>query len=271
MIMREGIKENKDNNKIIMNSVFYNEFKYNFAYFAGWADGDGCFHPKINPISYELKIRNEEPVYQLSDLYRSSVRLAPAEKRKWLNESDRRKVTQLHGQRLIHFCKNVAPFLIEKQSVALKALELKGITDFKCSYMEHNKDQFIQYLAGFLEAEGHFQYAPKTYKYSVQVNNYNKNVIEFIVRNLKKYLNTDAHLVVKRMSKMTQGPNGKVSESGGKAYEPNQSETYFTMLSGKKAKPMLEAILPYMRIDYKIEAANNIIKHDYFKRKNDKN
>ena len=52
MIMREGIKENKDNNKIIMNSVFYNEFKYNFAYFDCWADGDGCFNNKINTISY---------------------------------------------------------------------------------------------------------------------------------------------------------------------------------------------------------------------------
>tara|TARA_R100001015_G_C4587246_1_gene143058 strand:+ start:138 stop:917 length:780 start_codon:yes stop_codon:yes gene_type:complete len=257
--MREGIRENKDNSKIIMNDVFHNEFKYSFAYFAGWADGDGCFHPKDNPTSYELRIRNEEPVYQLSDLYRSSVRLATAEKREWLNESDRRKVTQLYGHRFIHFCKGVAPFLIEKQYLAIKGLELKGITDFKCSYKEHNKNEFIQYLAGFLEAEGHFQYSPKSYQYSVQVNNYNKDVIEFIVSNLKKYLNTEAHLVVKHVPKMTQGPNGK----GGEVYERNQSETYFTMVSGKKAKPMLEAILPYMKIDYKIEAANNILKHDY--------
>jgi len=263
MIMREGIRENKENNKIIMNNVFANEAKYNFAYFAGWADGDGSFHPKSNPITYELKIRNEEPVYQLSDLYRSSVRLAPTEKRKWLNESDRRKITQLYGHRFIHFCKNVAPFLIEKQSIALKALKLKGITDFKCSYMEHNKDQFIQYLAGFLEAEGHFMYKKKISLYGFQVYNYNEDVIKFIIHNLKKYLNIDVGFKIKKVTKMTQGPNGKVSEVGGKSYVRGQNQTYGINVSGKKSKPILEAILPYMRIDYKIEAANNIIKHDY--------
>lgn len=271
MIMREGIKENKDSNKIIMNSIFANEAKYNFAYFAGWADGDGCFSPKDKPASYQLKIRNEEPVYQLSDLYRSSVRLAPAEKREWIKESDRRKITELSGQRLIHFCKNVAPFLIEKQSVALKALELKGITDFKCSYMEHNKDQFIQYLAGFLEAEGYFMYKKKIHSYGVQAYNYNEDVIKFIIRNLKKYFNIDVKFTIKKVPKMTQGPNGKVSEVGGESYVRRQNQTYGIDISGQKSKPILEAILPYMRIDYKIEAANNIIKHDYFKRKNDKN
>ena len=69
--MREGIKENNKNNKIIMNNIFANQHKYSFPYFAGWADGDGSFKnvesKKVGKSSYNLLIVNEEPVYQLSN------------------------------------------------------------------------------------------------------------------------------------------------------------------------------------------------------------
>jgi len=70
MIMREGLRTNKINDKIIMNNIFANEHKYSFPYFAGWADGDGSFVTKINTNRnlYQLHIVNEEPIYQLSNL-----------------------------------------------------------------------------------------------------------------------------------------------------------------------------------------------------------
>ena len=46
MILRKGINESRKNNKIIMNNIFANQHKYSFPYFAGWADGDGCFKTK---------------------------------------------------------------------------------------------------------------------------------------------------------------------------------------------------------------------------------
>jgi hypothetical protein len=56
MIMREGLRTNKINDKIIMNNIFANEHKYSFPYFAGWADGDGSFVTKLNLIPIEIFI-----------------------------------------------------------------------------------------------------------------------------------------------------------------------------------------------------------------------
>ncbi len=273
MIMREGLRTNKINNKIIMNNIFANQHKYSFPYFAGWADGDGSFVTKTKSSSnknfYQLYIVNEEPIYQLSNLYQSAVLLATPEKRKWMN-AETRKITVLRGQRLIHFCKKVAPFLIEKQYKALEILRDKEIKDYNCSYMQHTREEFIQYLAGFLEAEGHFMYKTKPPSYGFQVHNYCANVIKFIVDNLKKLFDIDVNFKVKKSPKMSQGPNGKVSEVGGVAYVPRQKEFYSITCGGQKGMPVFKEILPYMTIDYKIDAVKKIINHNYSRKKNDK-
>jgi hypothetical protein len=86
MIMREGLRTNKINDKIIMNNIFANEHKYSFPYFSGWADGDGSFVTKTKSNTdknlYQLYIVNEEPIYQLSNLYQSSVLLSYSRKKK---------------------------------------------------------------------------------------------------------------------------------------------------------------------------------------------
>lgn len=268
MIMREGLRTNKINDKIIMNNIFANEHKYSFPYFAGWADGDGSFITKINTNRnlYQLHIVNEEPVYQLSNLYKSSVLLSTPEKRKWMN-AETRKYTALRGPRLIHFCEKVAPFLIEKQYKALRILKDHGIKDYSCNYMQHTREEFIQYLAGFLEAEGHFMYKPELPSYGFQLNNYCANVIKFIVDNFKKYFDIDINFKVRKSPKMSQGPNGKVSEFGGVAYVPRQKEFYGISCGGKKGMPVFKEILPYMTIDYKIDAVKKIINHDYSRKK----
>jgi hypothetical protein len=86
-----------------------------------------------------------------------------------MDECRNKKINYLRGQRLIHFCKKVAPFLIEKQYKALEILRDKEIKDYNCSYMQHTREEFIQYLAGFLEAEGHFMYRPDIPSYGFQL------------------------------------------------------------------------------------------------------
>lgn len=111
--MRQGLRESRKNNKIIMNNIFANQHQYSFPYFAGWADGDGSFknvESNKKHSSYNLLIVNEEPVYQLSNLYQTSVLLGTPEKRQWINTSDTRKETALSGQRLIHFVKRLLLF-----------------------------------------------------------------------------------------------------------------------------------------------------------------
>ena len=45
-------------------------------------------------------------------------------------------------------------------------------------------------------------------------------------------------------------------------YFPKQKYIYtITALGGKKSKPILTKILPFMTIDYKIDAAKKILKH----------
>lgn len=261
MIMRQGLKENNKNNKIIMNNIFANQHKYSFPYFAGWADGDGSFKnvesKKAGKSSYNLLIVNEEPVYQLSNLYQTSVLLGTPEKREWINTTDTRKETILFGQRLIHFCQKVAPFLIEKQSKALRILKRRGVENYSCSYMKHNKQQFIEYLTGFLEAEGTFSYRTDIHKYGFKVSNYNKNLIEFIRDNLKKHFDIDANIYESENCELRVGPNGKIGEK----YSPKQKYIYIIAVSGKKSKPVLTKILPFMTIDYKIANAKKILKH----------
>ena len=260
MIMRQGIRESRKNNKIIMNNIFANQHKYSFPYFAGWADGDGCFknvESKKTSDSYTLLIVNEEPVYQLSNLYQTSVVLGTPEKREWINASDIRKETALCGQRLIHFCQKVAPFLIDKQNKALKILKKRGVENYSCSYMKHNKEQFTEYLAGFLEAEGHFMYKPKITQYGFKVNNYNKDLIEFIKDSLKKHFDIDVNVSEGKNAELKVGPNGRTGEK----YFPKQKYIYAITVGGKKSKPILTKILPFMTIDYKIDAAKKILKH----------
>jgi len=260
MILRKGIHESKKNNKVIMNNIFANQHKYSFPYFAGWADGDGCFKTKNkHKLCYALLILNEEPVFQLSNLYKSSVTLSTPEKREWINTSGERKQTSLAGQRLIHFCKSVAPFLIEKQIKALEILKIKNIENYNCSFMEHDKKQFTEYLAGFLEAEGHFRYSQKYKQYGIKVSNYNETVIKFIKDNLKNFYNIEINYRKTENSKMTQGPNGKKGE----VYTPSQKYIYSLIMGGQKSRPILKKILPFMTIDYKINSANKIINHKY--------
>ena len=260
MIMRQGLRESRKNNKIIMNNIFANQHQYSFPYFAGWADGDGSFknvESNKKHSSYNLLIVNEEPVYQLSNLYQTSVVLGTPEKREWINASDIRKETALCGQRLIHFCQKVAPFLIDKQNKALKILKKRGVENYSCSYMKHNKEQFTEYLAGFLEAEGHFSYRTDIHKYGFKVNNYNKDLIEFIKDSLKKYFDIDVNIHETENAKLKVGPNGRTGEK----YFPKQKYIYTIQVSGKKSKPVLEKILPFMTIDYKIANAKKILKH----------
>ena len=125
--------------------------------------------------------------------------------------------------------------------------------------MKHDKKQFTEYLAGFLEAEGHFRYSQKYKQYGIKVSNYNETVIKFIKDNLKNFYNIEINYCKTENSKMTQGPNGKKGE----VYTPSQKYIYSLIMGGQKSRPILKKILPFMTIDYKINSANKIINHKY--------
>ena len=110
MILLEGLDQRilKDRNEIIK-SIKENESKHSFAYFAGWADGDGSF---LKNETYVLKIQYEEPLFAFNQLYKTSILLSTPDKREWINESDPRKFVTLSSLRYNHFCENVLPFIV---------------------------------------------------------------------------------------------------------------------------------------------------------------
>ena len=133
MILLEGLDQRilKDRNEIIK-SIKENESKHSFAYFAGWADGDGSF---LKNETYVLKIQYEEPLFAFNQLYKTSILLSTPDKREWINESDPRKFVTLSSLRYNHFCENVLPFIVGL-AVALLCLNATSFTCLRvCSFL----------------------------------------------------------------------------------------------------------------------------------------
>lgn len=262
-ILLPGINiKTKTNKKIVNEHVLNNEDNINYAYHAGLADGDGCF-TKQN--EYSLKMLYEEPIHQLHHLYLASVTLMTRDKRSWVNEYEPRKSINLTSIRLTHFIKKVAPFLIEKQNKALSILNKKGINDYSCNYKQHNKQEFLSYLAGFIDAEGSVEFRPNKSKYSVSWSNYNLEIIEFIKDNLKKYLDLDTKITILKHKKEVTFKN-KTTADVDKKYFRKSKFTYITNISGQKSIPLLKQIVDLLTIPPKKENALKIINHTYNKK-----
>ncbi len=100
-------------------------------------------------------------------------------------------------------------------------------------------------------------YKPKITQYGFRVSNYNKNLIEFIKDNFKKHFDIDVNVSESKNVELKIGPNGRTGEK----YSPKQKYIYYITMGGQKSKPILTKILPFMTIDYKIDAAKKILKH----------
>ena len=110
MILKQGIRMNKTNWPDILNHLDKNKDNFNWAYHAGWADGDGTFTNNF----YDLRIVEENPVYNLANMFLTSVCLSTPEKRPGHgNPNNPRKITRLNSKRFIYFADKVMPFIIE--------------------------------------------------------------------------------------------------------------------------------------------------------------
>lgn len=122
MILKEGIRMNKINWPIILDHLEKNKDTFNWAYHAGWADGDGTFTSNF----YDLRIVEENPVHNLANMFLTSVILATPETRPgYGNPNNPRKITRLNSKRFIYFADKVMPFIIEKRKQCYKILITK--------------------------------------------------------------------------------------------------------------------------------------------------
>ena len=251
MILKKGIGMNKKNWPIILENLEKNKDTFNWAYHAGWADGDGCFSKNV----YSLKITEENPVYNLANIFLTSVLLTTPENRPgYGNPNNPRKCTQLTSKRVTYFVNEVMPFIIEKRKQCYKILEKYKVSK-RYPYLMFDEKTFISYLTGFCEAEGTFYYTQKFSKYCIDIPNSNLKLLKY----LSKWLN---YLKIKHGLY-------KVNKEGvyefNKTYDPgrmiNRKNCYRIYISGKNAVPLLKQMIPHMLIPDKLKNAKGIVEH----------
>ena len=252
MILKKGIGMTKENWPIILENLEKNKDTFNWAYHAGWADGDGCF----TNGTYGLRITEENPIYNLANVFLTSVLLTTPEKRPGHgNPNNPRKLTQLSSKRVVYFIDKVMPFLIEKRKACYKIL-IKHNENKRYPYLMFDEKTFISYLTGFCEAEGSFYYTRKKYvRYGILLPNNNLKLLKY----LSKWLD---YLKIK---------HGLYVSSEGGVYEFNKKNApgrmacrkkgYMISITGLNSVPLLKKMIPHMLIPNKIKNAKSIVEH----------
>ena len=251
MILKKGIRLNKVNWPIIYSHLEKNKDTFNWAYHAGWADGDGCF----TKTEYGLRIVEENPVYNLANMFLSSVTLTTPEKRPGHgNPNNPRKFTQLNSKRFVYFADKVMPFIIEKRKQCYKLLIKQNVYK-KYPYLMFDEKTFISYLTGFCEAEGTFYYAKKISKYAVVIPNNNLKLLKYISKWLHYLKITHGFYTV---AKEGIYEFNKKYAPGRMAY---RKKGYRIHISGKNSVSLLKQMIPHMLIPNKIKNAKAIVEH----------
>jgi hypothetical protein len=251
MILKKGIGINKENWPIILENLEKNKDTFNWAYHAGWADGDGTF----TNGSYGLKITEEKPVYNLADVFLTSVLLTTPEKRPGHgNPNNPRKLTKLSSKRAVYFIDKVMPFIIEKRKACYKIL-IKRNENKRYPYLMFDEKTFISYLTGFCEAEGTFYYTEKSSHFGFSIPNSNLKLLKY----LSKWLN---YLKIKHgFYKVNKEGNYEFNKKNAPGRMINRKNCYRIYISGKNALPLLEKMIPHMLIPKKLNNAKGIVAH----------
>tara|TARA_R100000963_G_scaffold4724_1_gene3567 strand:+ start:424 stop:1251 length:828 start_codon:yes stop_codon:yes gene_type:complete len=129
--------------------------KLKLAYIAGFIDGDGCIHTSLirrNDSGISVGITDFEPVQFIAKYFNKNVT-------KRLENSPfkvkPRYFTSCKGITIIPHLKSLLPFLMEKRNNAFKILKQYNAYE-NFPYLQHSREEFFAWLAGFSEAEGHF-------------------------------------------------------------------------------------------------------------------
>jgi hypothetical protein len=261
MILKQGIRGSVKNWPDILANIkkTEKENKINYAYHAGWADGDGCL--KLD--CYALKITEESPVYNLANTFLTSVYLSTPEKRKGHGDpTNPRKSTVLTGRRYEYFTHKIMPFLMEKRNQGYKLLKKFNLFKKDYSYLEYSYDEFSSYLAGFTEAEGSFydgynKKGKQNFKYGWSVSNTNKSLLHSLKRLIKKNYNVDCKVVLHKKG----GKNQLFSYQS--QQRVNRKDRYVIHINGKNSIPLVKALYPYLMIPYKKEKCKNLMEHKF--------
>ena len=252
MVIKKGLQANRKNDKKVIKKLL--KTKIEWPYIAGWIDGDGCISTHkdkhgYNADSINLALKDPEPIYYLTDLFKTSITTRKQKSKKGV--ITKMYVAKIMGTRGLFLISQITPYLMEKTNQAKKFLKKKEVNE-NFSYLEHTPHEFISYFTGFFEAEGHVSYHLTKRKNkkirretSIEVVNTNKALMYHLQKKLIQYGVRGAHLYTRKSS---------IREDGYK-----RKPLYKIWISGWNAMLLLEQMLPYMKIKRKWDDACKII------------
>tara|TARA_R110002153_G_scaffold90487_5_gene221026 strand:- start:1782 stop:2597 length:816 start_codon:yes stop_codon:yes gene_type:complete len=268
--------------------------KAQLAYIAGFVDGDGCIHlsKKRYDSKLQVSVTDFEPVQFMAKHFNKKIHI-----RSGRNSPFNVKPqywTVCSGFDLLPHLKSLLPFLVEKRNNAFSILkQYNAYEDFP--YLQHTREEFFAWLAGFSEAEGHFSNrkrktskpkrttlsGKRIYDYTetfYQLVNTNESLINYVLCKLRDYGITGKmkYNTLKSSSRMcpvtkkiiTRKPIHRIFLGGGDALFLYKEIYPFMKIKRKKDK-IIESIKLSKERKYKHKRLNEALKHYGDDKKND--
>ena len=188
-----------------------------WAYHAGMADGDGCIRNRKGVISYTLELIDKNIIEEITNLYNSKLSVRdPANsnrKDRFIVKRQKSYYTTLSGSNVIHFFKNIYPYMIEKRRIIEKIAEEKG---FELQKIKVRQGAMLIWLAGYFDAEGtiifnhkYYDKNKKTYMMDVQLkwSTTNYMVARYVRKLMNKWFNFKKDEPIVFLYKNNRGKN----------------------------------------------------------------
>jgi len=177
--------------------------KLKLAYMAGFIDGDGCIYTGKSRAQscVVVNVTDFEPVQFIAKYFNKNIYKGLDKSSPWNVKP--RYSTKCSGIAVIPHLKSLLPFLMEKRNNAFNILKQYDAYE-NFPYLQHTREEFFAWLAGFSEAEGHFgtrkrkiswpkrttPCSKKIYDFTevfYQLVNTNESLINYILNKLKAY------------------------------------------------------------------------------------
>ena len=248
-VLVPGLRLNNKNKEYFFKELEQKSFSVNWPYLAGMIDGDGC----VRNVDTILGLVDKEPVEYLSKLFTSSLMIKlDSKKNRTAYVCQPRYFVSVSGEKNLYLLKKIYPYTVEKREQIAKVIEQYEPVP-SGHYLEHTKEEFFQWFAGFAEAEGSFTFTEKQRRFSIGTTNY--MVIDYVFRKLKQY-----DIVFNKL-KPLQTVKASVRYEPQKKYNITRKEHYSFTLSGIDLVALCKKILPYMMMQRKISSLKKILEH----------
>ena len=256
------------------------------AYIAGFVDGDGCIHvsKKRHVSKLDVTVTDFEPIQFIAKHFNKKIH-TKYEKNSPFNVKPR-YCTRCSGFDLLPHLKSLLPFLVEKRNNAFSILkQYNAYEDFP--YLQHTREEFFAWLAGFSEAEGHFGVrkrkvsqpkrttisGKRIYDYTetfYQLVNTNESLMNYVLQKLRDYgitkkMKYNTIKGYKRMCPITKKiivrkPIHRIFLGGGDALFLYKEIYPFMKIKRKKDK-ITESIMLSKKRRYKHKRLKEALKH----------